>query len=103
GARSAADEMLAERLPAGDLDVLEPYACQASIDLGRLREAREIAGRLRARAVPDPDSLGEALWVRADLELWSGRPRDALAATAEYRERFRSVNVSETARFVELT
>jgi DNA-binding CsgD family transcriptional regulator len=102
-AAAHADAMLSERLPPGDLDVLEPYACQALIDLGSIEEARAVADQLQGRAVPDPDSLGEALWARADLELWSGRPREALAAADEYRERFASMNVSETARFVELT
>ena len=53
--------------------------------------------------MPDPESLGEALWVRADLELWAGRPRAALVAADEYRDRFAGLNVTETARFIELT
>jgi DNA-binding CsgD family transcriptional regulator len=102
-AAATAEDLLAERLPEGDLDVLEPFAAQALIDLGRLDEARAVVERLRARAVPDFRSLGEALWVQGDLDLYSGRPREALAAANEYRERWATEEVEETARYVELT
>jgi DNA-binding CsgD family transcriptional regulator len=102
-ARELADELLLERLPPGDLDILEPYACQVVVDLGLVEDARRLLERLRARAAPDQESLGELLWATADFELWSGRPREALRAAEEYIERFADFNVSETPRSVELT
>jgi DNA-binding CsgD family transcriptional regulator len=102
-ARELADELLVERLPPGDLDILEPYACQVLVDAGLLDDARQVRNRLEARAAPDQESLGELLWATADLELWSGRPREALHAADDYVLRFRDSNVSETPRFVELT
>lgn len=100
---SLAAELLEEPMPRGDREVIETYLCQALIDLGRHPEARKRADALRANAQADPESLGEALWVTADLELATGRPQAALAAADEYRGRFGEMQVSETARFVELT
>jgi DNA-binding CsgD family transcriptional regulator len=102
-AREAADELLSERLPPGDIDVLLPYACHVLVDLGLFDEANQVLARLRDRAAPDQESLGEALWTVGEVELWSGRPRAALAAADEYVKRFAGSNVSETPRFVELT
>jgi DNA-binding CsgD family transcriptional regulator len=102
-AREVIDELVAERLPPGDLDVLEPYAVQTLTDLGLFDDARNVLNRLRARAASDQESLGEALWAQADLELWAGRAHEALDVVLEYEERFAGLNVSETPRLVELT
>ena len=43
---------------------------------------------------PGHERLRQTLWVRADAELWSGRPRESLAAANELFERFPARGVS---------
>jgi DNA-binding CsgD family transcriptional regulator len=81
--REAANEceaLLAERLDPGEAFTVRFYLAQALADQARYDRARDVLDELRALAPGDRGSLEHVLWAEADLELWSGRPRHALAA-----------------------
>jgi DNA-binding CsgD family transcriptional regulator/tetratricopeptide (TPR) repeat protein len=72
-------------------EALEPWqrflavyvTAQAAIDLGLTARAQELVAELHLLAVGRRERLRQALWARADLEFWSGRPREALRAAEE--------------------
>jgi DNA-binding CsgD family transcriptional regulator len=81
--RQAVDDskaLLAERLEPAEAFSVRFYLGQALIEQAQYEGAREVLGELRSFAPGDRGSLEHVLWVEADLELWSGRPRHALAA-----------------------
>jgi DNA-binding CsgD family transcriptional regulator len=88
------------------LEALDPWqrflvaylTAQASIDLGRHRQARELIDELARRAVSEEHER-QRLWTLADAEFWAGRPREAIAAAEELLDRF----PQETSAFARLT
>ncbi len=80
--RQAVDDceaLLVERLELDEAFIVRFYLGQALIEQAQYERARETVEELRALAPADRGSLEHVLWVEADLELWSGRPRQALA------------------------
>jgi hypothetical protein len=61
---------------------------QAAIDLGLHDRASELVAELHLQAVSGAERHRQALWARADLDFWSGRPREALRAADEAISRF---------------
>ena len=70
---------------------------ESAIDLGQHDRAKELLADLYLLSTTGYERLRQTLWVRADAELWSGRPRESLAAADELIERFPS-EVSAFAR-----
>ena len=63
-------------------------AAESAIDLGLHERARELLADMYLLSTTGHERLRQTLWVRADAELWSGRPRESLAAANELFERF---------------
>lgn len=61
---------------------------ESAIDLGLHDRASELLADLYLLSTTGYERLRQTLWVRADAELWSGRPRESLAAADELIERF---------------
>ena len=61
---------------------------ESAIDLGQHDRAKELLADLYLLSTTGYERLRQTLWVRADAELWSGRPRESLAAADELIERF---------------
>jgi DNA-binding CsgD family transcriptional regulator len=76
----ACDALLQERLEPGEAFSVRFYLAEALIDQAGYDRGRRVLDELRAVAPGDRGSLEHLLWVEADLELWSGRARHALAA-----------------------
>jgi DNA-binding CsgD family transcriptional regulator len=64
------------------------YRAQVLADLGLHDESLIEARKLVARALPNWQSLGNALWALADAELAAGHARESVAAADEALERF---------------
>lgn len=88
--RTAYEE--AETLRAEELEwerfLVTYVAAESAIDLGLHDRARELLADLYLLSATGYERLRQTLWVRADAELWSGRPRESLAAADELIERF---------------
>lgn len=82
----------AEALRAEELEwerfLVTYVAAESSIDLGLHDRTQELLASLYLLATTGYERLRQTLWVRADAELWSGRPRESLAAADELIERF---------------
>ena len=82
----------AETLRAEELEwerfLVTYVAAESAIDLGLHGRARELLADLYLLTTTGYERLRQALWVRADAELWSGRPRESLAAADELIARF---------------
>ncbi|HET7567297.1 MAG TPA: LuxR C-terminal-related transcriptional regulator [Gaiellaceae bacterium] len=94
-----AHELLAEPLDGWERFLLLYCGAQAAADLGLAAGARELLAELEQLASTGNQRLRQALWARADIELWAGRPRQALAAADRLLERF----PNETSTFVRVT
>ena len=88
--RRAFDE--AEALRVEELEwerfLVTYVAAESAIDLGLHDRASELLADLYLLSTTGYERLRQTLWVRADAELWSGRPRESLAAADELIERF---------------
>jgi DNA-binding CsgD family transcriptional regulator/tetratricopeptide (TPR) repeat protein len=88
--RRAFDE--AETLRAEELEwerfLVTYVGAESAIDLGLHDRARELLADLYLLSTTGYERLRQTLWVRADAELWAGRPRESLAAADELLERF---------------
>lgn len=84
----AGETLLGEALPPWQRFLAVYVTAQAAIDLGLHDRAHELVAELYLLAVSGPERLRTALLTRADLELWSGRPRQALAVADEAFARF---------------
>ena len=88
--RKAFDE--AEALRGEELEwerfLVTYVAAESAIDLGLHDRARELLADLYLLSTTGYERLRQTLWVRADAELWSGRPRESLAAADELIELF---------------
>jgi DNA-binding CsgD family transcriptional regulator len=63
-------------------------AAESAVDLGLHDRASELLAELYVLSTSGHERLRQALWVRADVELWSGRPAAALATVDELLARF---------------
>ena len=99
--RRAFDE--AEALRVEELEwerfLVTYVAAESAIDLGLHDRASELLADLYLLSTTGYERLRQTLWVRADAELWSGRPRESLAAADELIERF----PGETSAFARVT
>ena len=99
--RRAYDE--AEALRVEELEwerfLVTYVAAESAIDLGLHDRASELLADLYLLSTTGYERLRQTLWVRADAELWSGRPRESLAAADELIERF----PGETSAFARVT
>jgi DNA-binding CsgD family transcriptional regulator/tetratricopeptide (TPR) repeat protein len=75
-----ADRLLAEPLQSRTRDQLEVTRALALIDLGRFEDARRQADTSEATAAPDAIGREQFRYLRAEIDVWSGRPRHALRA-----------------------
>lgn len=89
--RVAADdleEVLAEALEPTIGTPARFWLCEALVELGRFDEARPIVSAMLDSAPRDHHSFGSVLWAQTDLEFFSGRLREAVAAADECLRRF---------------
>ena len=75
-----ADELLEQPLPPETLTWTLVLRAEALLQLGRFGEASASLARAELVLTDGWHSRGEALTTEAAIALWSGRPRDALAA-----------------------
>ena len=93
-----AQQLLAHRVDGWERFLLLYLAVQSAADLGRFEHSRSLLDDLDALATEN-QRLRQAWWARADLELWAGRSRAAVAAAERVFELF----PGETSAFVRVT
>ena len=72
-----AHTLLAQPVDAWERFLLVYLGAQSASDLGRFDQAHELLTELDTLAHGN-QRLRQALWARADVELWAGRPAEAL-------------------------
>jgi len=78
------EQLLASPADSRARDLVVEIRTLTLVDCGRTDEAiRLVADRL-THAVDDYRGLGQFQWVRAEAEVWGGRPRRALPLLADY-------------------
>jgi DNA-binding CsgD family transcriptional regulator len=87
GAAAEAEAVLAEAVTPMNREFAAPYWWQAMTDLGHGESVRPYVEEEVAKARVD-ESIGDALWALADIELAAGRPDAAERAAASYFDRF---------------
>lgn len=81
-------EALRAEEPEWERFLITYVGAESAIDLGLHDRASELLADLYLLSTTGYERLRQTLWVRADAELWSGRPRESLAAADELIERF---------------
>jgi DNA-binding CsgD family transcriptional regulator/tetratricopeptide (TPR) repeat protein len=79
----AGETLLTEALEPWERYLATYVTAQAAIDLGLHDRSGELVAQLYLIATSGRERLRQAFWARADLEYWSGRPREALTAADE--------------------
>ncbi len=77
-------ELLVSPADSRARDLVVEIRALALIDAGRTDEALRLVTDRLTHAVADYRGLGQLQWVRAEAEVWGGRPRRALPLLADY-------------------
>ena len=93
-----AHALLAQPVDAWERYLLLYLSAQAAADLGRFELGHTLVDELDRLATGNQRQR-QALWARADLELWAGRPRAAVEAA----ERAFALFPGETSTFIRVT
>jgi DNA-binding CsgD family transcriptional regulator len=85
---SRGQDLIDELVDPRSRESLASTYAMALVDTGGFREAGNLMRRLEPSVTQDVWGAGLLLYARAEHELWSGRPKAAAAAAADFAQRF---------------